>query len=116
MAASAFSWVGGLRGQEAEAPPEENAYVYNSEIGVRAAASSPQPSPRSMLPAAPACRPASRALSRRGSLTLTLTLTPTPTLTLTRALRRRGSLTLTLTLTLTPTLTRALRRRGSPAT
>ena len=40
MAASAFSWVGGLRQQEAEPPPEENAYVYNSEIGVRAAASS----------------------------------------------------------------------------
>ena len=40
MAASAFSWVGGLRQQEAEPPPEENAYVYNSEIGVRPAASS----------------------------------------------------------------------------
>ena len=38
--ASAFSWVGGLRQQEAEPPPEENAYVYNSEIGVRPAASS----------------------------------------------------------------------------
>ena len=38
MAASAFSWVGGLRQQEAEPPREQNAYVYNSEIGVRPAA------------------------------------------------------------------------------
>ena len=36
MAASAFSWVG-LRQQEAEPPRENNAYVYNSEIGVRPA-------------------------------------------------------------------------------
>ena len=81
MAASAFSWVGGLRQQEAEPPPEENAYVYNSEIGVRPAASSLQP----RLPGPKQAWTATLALSRRGSLTLTLTLT------LTRALRRRGS-------------------------
>ena len=74
MAASAFSWVGGLRQQEAAPPREDNAYVYNSEIGVRPATPATPATPCNpcsalqslQRPAAP-CSPPTLGRGRRGS-------------------------------------------------